>query len=49
MSRDGSMTFSCLLPLRWWRRLQRVAATCHTAPRDFVRQIVEAEIVRREL
>jgi hypothetical protein len=26
-----------------------VAETCYASPRDFVREVVEAEIVRREL
>jgi hypothetical protein len=38
-----------LLSAEWWRRLQRVAETCYASPREFVREVVEAEIVRREL
>jgi hypothetical protein len=38
-----------LLSAEWWRRLQHVAETCYASPRDFVREVVEAEIVRREL
>ena len=44
-----SVSFSLQLPLFWWRRLQRVSERCHTSPCDFVREILEAEIVRREL
>lgn len=33
----------------WQQRLQRVSAACFTSPREFVRQAIEAEIVRREL
>lgn len=49
MSAKGSVSFSLKLPLFWWRRLQRVSERCHTSPRDFVREILEAEVVRREL
>ena len=38
-----------LLSPQWWCRLQRVAGVCYASPRDFVREIIEAEIVRREL
>lgn len=38
-----------LLSLHWRRRLQRVAAACFTSPNDFVREAIEAEIVKREL
>jgi len=49
MPRDDAMTLSVLLSPQWWSRLQRVAETCYASPRDFVREVVEAEIVRREL
>ena len=49
MPAKDSVSFSLQLPLLWWRRLQRVSERCHTSPRDFVRQILEAEVVRREL
>ena len=45
----NSVSFSLQLPLFWWRRLQRVSERCHTSPRDFIREILEAEVVRREL
>jgi hypothetical protein len=38
-----------LLSAEWWRRLQHVADMCYASPRDFVCEVVEAEIVRREL
>jgi hypothetical protein len=49
MPAKDSVSFSLQLPLFWWRRLQRVSERCHTSPRDFVREILEAEVVRREL
>lgn len=49
MPTKDSVSFSLQLPLFWWRRLQRVSERCHTSPRDFVREILEAEVVRREL
>ena len=33
----------------WWRRLQQVSQACAMSPSEFVREIIEAEIVRREL
>lgn len=33
----------------WWRRLQQVSQACATSPSEFIREIIEAEIVRREL
>ena len=42
MSAKDSVSFSLQLPLFWWRRLQRVSERCHTSPRDFVREILEA-------
>ncbi len=49
MSAKDSVSFSLQLPLFWWRRLQRVSERCHTSPREFVREMLEAEVVRREL
>jgi hypothetical protein len=49
MPSDDAINLPLSLPLHWWRRLQRVAETCYASPREFVREIVEAEIVRREL
>jgi len=49
MPAKDSVSFSLQLPLFWWRRLQRVSERCHTSPHDFVREILEAEVVRREL
>ena len=49
MSAKDSVSFSLQLPLFWWRRLQRVSERCHTSPYGFVREILEAEVVRREL
>lgn len=40
---------SLFLSKTWWRRLQEVAQACSTSPEEFVREVVEAEIVRREL
>jgi hypothetical protein len=34
---------------QWQQRLERVSAACFSSPPDFVRQAIEAEIVRREL
>ena len=33
----------------WLRRLQQVSQACAMSPSEFVREIIEAEIVRREL
>jgi hypothetical protein len=49
MSQDQSIYLSLRLPFFWWRRLQRVAETCSAPPSEFAREIIEAEIVRREL
>jgi hypothetical protein len=49
MSQDESIYLSLRLPFFWWRRLQRIAGTCSAAPNEFAREIIEAEIVRREL
>lgn len=48
MAKD-SVPFSLQLPLFWWRRLRRVSEHCLTTPHDFVREVLEAEVVRREL
>jgi hypothetical protein len=49
MPAEDSVSFSLQVPLFWWRRLQRVSEHCLTTPRDFVREMLEAEVVRREL
>jgi hypothetical protein len=49
MPAKDSVSFSLQLPLFWWRRLQRVSERCHTSPGDFIRETLEAEVVRREL
>ncbi|MBM4256631.1 MAG: hypothetical protein FJ147_12140 [Deltaproteobacteria bacterium] len=49
MVQDETVYLSLQLPFFWWRRLQRVAETCATPPKEFAREIIEAEIVRREL
>jgi predicted transcriptional regulator len=49
MPSDDAINLSLLLPPHWWHRLQRIAETCYASPREFVREAVEAEIVRREL
>jgi hypothetical protein len=49
MPSDNAINLPLLLPTHWWLRLQRVAGSCYSSPRDFVREAVEAEIVRREL
>lgn len=46
---ENSIHLSLALPPQWWRRLQRVSRTCYASLGDFVREAVEAEIVRREL
>lgn len=33
----------------WRRRLQQVSQACAMSPSEFAREIIEAEIVRREL
>lgn len=38
-----------LLSPQWWSRLQRVATVCYASPKEFVREALEAEIVKREL
>jgi hypothetical protein len=49
MPHDDTIQLPLLLSPEWWRRLQRVAETCSASPREFVRETVEAEIVRREV
>ena len=49
MPQDEAIYLSLRLPFFWWRRLQRVAETCSAPPKEFAREIIEAEIVRREL
>ena len=49
MPSDDTINFSFSLAPQWWQRLQRVAETCYASPREFIREVVEAEIVRREL
>ena len=40
---------SLFISSSWWRRLQQVSQACAMPPSEFVREIIEAEIVRREL
>lgn len=49
MSMDRPTPLPLLLPAAWWERLKQVATACATSPHEFVREILEAEIVRREL
>ncbi len=49
MAAKNSVSVSLQVPVFWWRRLQRVSEHCLTTPHDFVREILEAEVVRREL
>jgi predicted transcriptional regulator len=49
MAMTDPVSLPLLLPDSWWRRLQQVAEACATSPSEFVREVVEAEIVRREL
>lgn len=49
MSMNDSMTLSFLIPLSWWRRLRQVSQVCAMSPGEFVREVIEAEVVRREL
>lgn len=46
---DDTIQLSVRLPSPWWHRLQLVAGRCYASPSDFIREVVEAEIVRREL
>jgi hypothetical protein len=43
------IALTLLLPAEWWLRLQHVAQVCSTPPAEFAREVIEAEIVRREL
>jgi hypothetical protein len=49
MPSDDAIQLPLLLSPQWWCRLQRVAEACYASPRDFIHEVVEAEIVRREL
>ena len=49
MAMDDLVSLPPLLPSSWWQRLQRTARNCATSPGEFVREVLEAEIVRREL
>jgi hypothetical protein len=49
MQQDNAIHLSFRLPSAWWQRLQRVAGTCYASPAEFAREVLEAEIVRREL
>ena len=49
MSENHSIVFSLRIPSSWWRRLQQVSRNCAMSPDEFAREIIEAEIVRREL
>jgi len=49
MATDNLVSLPLFLPLSWWRRLQRIARHCATSPGEFAREVLEAEIVRREL
>ncbi len=49
MATDDLVSLHLLLPLSWWQRLQCMARNCSTSPGEFVREVLEAEIVRREL
>jgi hypothetical protein len=49
MAMNDLVSLPLLLPSSWWQRLQRTARNCATSPSEFVREVLEAEIVRREL
>lgn len=49
MALNDSISLPLVLPLSWWRRLQHVARACSTNPNEFIQEVIEAEIVRREL
>lgn len=49
MAIHDPVPLALLLSQTWWRRLQEVAQACSTSPGEFVREVLEAEIVRREL
>ena len=46
---EDPIQLSVQLSPHWWDRLQLVAERCYASPSDFIREVVEAEIVRREL
>jgi len=46
---EDPIHLSVQLSSHWWDRLQLVAERCYASPADFIREVVEAEIVRREL
>ena len=47
--RNRTVYPAVFLTPEWHERLQRVAETCGTPPREFMREAIEAEIVRREI
>jgi len=49
MHSHDPVALTLLLPAEWWLRLQQVAQACSTSPTEFAREVIEAEIVRREL
>lgn len=49
MAINDPVSLPLSLPNAWWQRLQQVAQACSTSPGEFVREVLEAEIVRREL
>jgi hypothetical protein len=49
MAMNDPVSFPLSLPNSWWLRLQQVAQACSTSPGEFIREVLEAEIVRREL
>jgi hypothetical protein len=49
MATDDMVSVPVRLPLAWWRRLQRIARHCSSSSDEFVREMLEAEIVRREV
>ncbi|HXG20150.1 MAG TPA: hypothetical protein VNN62_13890 [Methylomirabilota bacterium] len=49
MPRDDLIVLPLQFPQSWWRRLEQVAQACATSPREFIREMLEAEVVRREL
>jgi predicted transcriptional regulator len=49
MPSDNTIDFSFLLAPEWRQRLERVAEVCNSSPREFVREAIEAEIVKREI
>ena len=49
MPSDNTIDLSFFLAPEWWQRLQRVAEACDSSPQEFVREAIEAEIVKREI